>query len=155
MHIACEFEMAERVLASDLSGYWTSATVNPYQVDISDLSDATSQLMNVNRFRDALRCLGRAEHEKLTIDPSHAIAKILDAPEMDAARDGYRTASINRRNACFSTKGRDERAIAAKYREQAIQIEGIYPRLAITLRDLAKFYEHDAERQENFDPFDD
>jgi hypothetical protein len=86
-----------------------------------------------------------------------AAATALNARDADAMREGFTTALFNARGAHFvDPEGREERALATKYRNQAEQMESHgYHRLADTLRALADGYDRDAERQASREPFDD
>jgi hypothetical protein len=54
------------------------------------------------------------------------------------------------------TAGREERGIAARYHEKAdaLEREGFH-RFGTAIRELAKSYERDAEREAQRDPFED
>ena len=71
-------------------------------------------------------------------------------------RDGFRTALFNARGAHFvDPGGRPEQELAAKYRDQAEQLESQgYHRLADSLRELADSYNRDAEWLASRDLFD-
>jgi hypothetical protein len=78
----------------------------------------------------------------------HSAAEELNAEDADDLRSGYQTGLFNSRGAYWvDPKGQEERDLAKKYREQAGQIElAGYQRLAITLRQLAHRYDHEAEQ---------
>ena len=78
----------------------------------------------------------------------HAAATALNAKDTGDMRDGFSTALLNARGAHWvDPEGREERALATKYRDQAEQLESQgYHRLANTFRELAVSYERDAER---------
>jgi len=83
-------------------------------------------------------------------------AKALNARDAEDMRDGFRTALLNSRGIHGFSAGREERALAVKYREQAEQVEAAgFQRLASSLRELAKHYEREAERDSSRDPFED
>ncbi len=78
----------------------------------------------------------------------HVIAEAMNSRERSSLRDGYSTGIYNSRGVhTVDPEGRQERELAAKYREQADQVENAgYHRLATTLRSIADDYERDAER---------
>lgn len=77
-----------------------------------------------------------------------AVAAILDAPDGDLLRDGFRVQLYNSRGAHWvDPTGTPERALADKYRTNADSLENAgFVRLASTLRELAINYDHEAER---------
>jgi hypothetical protein len=82
----------------------------------------------------------------------HAVAAILDAPASEKIRDGFFTGIIDSRGAYWGTKGEEERALAAKHKENANAIDHLYPRLSTTVRKIAKWYEALAEHDASLDP---
>jgi hypothetical protein len=63
-------------------------------------------------------------------------------------RHGFEVGTFNSRGVHFvDPTGKPEKELADKYKKQAEDVEnaGFY-RLAITLRNIAKSYEHEAER---------
>jgi hypothetical protein len=71
-------------------------------------------------------------------------------------RDGFSTELFNSRGVYRLTGGKEERELAAKYSEQAEQMESSgYHRLAGCLRELANSYLRDAEKQEAEQPYED
>lgn len=95
-----------------------------------------------------------ADPDGLWIHRSAAAA--LNGKDAGKMRMGFSTALFNSRGTHGFSAGREERALATKYREQAnaVEIAG-FQRLATTLRELATSYERDAEREASSDPFDD
>ncbi|MBI3301879.1 MAG: hypothetical protein HYZ72_07350 [Deltaproteobacteria bacterium] len=87
----------------------------------------------------------------------HGAATALNARDAGDMRDGYRSALVNSRGAYWvDPGGRAERELATKYRDQAEKLEPqSYHRIANSLRELAVWYERDAERQASRDPFGD
>ncbi|MEX0809786.1 MAG: hypothetical protein WD044_13760 [Dongiaceae bacterium] len=85
-----------------------------------------------------------------------AAASVLDSPDAEAMRNGFRTALFNSRGTYSPTGGREEREIAAGYRRNAdaVESEG-YHRLAGCLREVAAAYDRDAKRAETDDIEDD
>ena len=86
----------------------------------------------------------------------HAAAKVLNAKDAEFIRNGYSTAWFNSRGVYGSDPtGKQERDLAESYcsKADAVNAHGYY-RLADTLRELAKTYEREAERQASRDPFD-
>jgi hypothetical protein len=85
----------------------------------------------------------------------HSVAIALDAKDVKEMRDGFQTALINSRGVYSCTAGEEERKISANYRTQAEEVESLaYHRLANTFRDLAAYYEHEAEWEESKERYD-
>jgi hypothetical protein len=85
----------------------------------------------------------------------HSAAIALDAKDVKVMRDGFQTALINSRGVYSCTAGEEERKISANYRMQAEEVEARgYHRLANTFRDLAVYYEHEAEWEESKERYD-
>jgi hypothetical protein len=76
------------------------------------------------------------------------VAAILDAPDAETLRDGFRVQLYNSRGAHWvDPTGAPERALAEKYRTRAESVENAgFVRFASTLRDLAAEYDHEADR---------
>ena len=78
----------------------------------------------------------------------NSVATALNDRFNDSLRNGYRTGCFNSRGAyVVDTTGKNEKAIAVKYRGKAdvVENEG-FQRFAVTLRELAESYEREAER---------
>lgn len=85
----------------------------------------------------------------------HSAAKALNAKDVKDMRDGFQTALINSRGVFLCTAGEEERTIAAKYSARADEVEARnYHRLANTLREVASFYEREAEIEASRNRFD-
>jgi hypothetical protein len=70
-------------------------------------------------------------------------------------RDGFRTALFNSRGVHSFSHGEQELDLSAKYKAQADEVEAKgFHRFAVTLRELATSYVHDAEREQSRNPFD-
>lgn len=107
----------------------------------------------------ALQTLGQVlinvsnDPDGLWIDKS--AGEILNKKDADEVRKGYYTALINSRGVYFNTAGKEELELAKSYKQKADEVESHgFHRLAKTLRDLAKSYEREAEREANSDPYD-
>ena len=76
------------------------------------------------------------------------VAEALNSEDGEPLRRGYYLGIVNSRGTyCVDPTGKPEKELAAKYRQQAEEVENNrYHRLAITLRSLADSYERDAER---------
>jgi hypothetical protein len=76
------------------------------------------------------------------------LAEALDAADAEEMRRGFSLGIFNSRGAyCVDPTGKPEKELAAKYTQQADEVENAtYHRFAITLRSLAKHYEKEAER---------
>lgn len=76
----------------------------------------------------------------------HSVAEALNKKDAQNMRNGFRTALYNSRGVHFSSAGKEEMALAEKYRTKAEEVEAHgYHRLADSLRELAGSYERDAE----------
>jgi hypothetical protein len=85
----------------------------------------------------------------------HSAAKALDARDAKEMRNGFQSATIASRGVYWCTGGEEERKIAAKYRSRADAVEAQgYHRFADTFRDLAAFYEREAEWEASKNLFD-
>lgn len=84
------------------------------------------------------------------------VAEALDARDADAMRSGFTTELFNQRGVHGFTSGREERELAAQNRAQAESLEAAgFTRSAAAMREFARRYERDAEREESRDPFED
>lgn len=77
-----------------------------------------------------------------------ALAQALNAEDAEKMRHGFEIGILNSRGVyCVDPTGKPEKELAAKYRQQAEEVENAgYFRLAITIRTVATSYEHEAER---------
>ncbi len=83
-----------------------------------------------------------------------AVATILNCPDAQDMRSGYRTASFNSRGVFTFTSGQAEQDLANQYRIQAEEVEANgYGRFATMLRELASSYKLEAEREKDRDPY--
>ncbi len=78
----------------------------------------------------------------------HAVAKELNGRENDDMRESFRIGTYNSRGICrVISNAEPERKLAKKFRNQADEVENVgFPRFAVTLRNLAKNYDQDADR---------
>ncbi len=84
------------------------------------------------------------------------VAEALDTRDADAMRSGFTTELFNQRGVHGFTSGREERELAAKNRAKAESLEAAgFTRFATAMREFARGYERDAEREESRDPFED
>jgi hypothetical protein len=76
------------------------------------------------------------------------VAEALNSEDTNRLRRGYYLGIVNSRGAyCVDPTGKPEKELAAKYRQQAEEIENAgFHRFASTLRDLAKNYEEQAKK---------
>ena len=82
------------------------------------------------------------------------VADALNAKDADAMRSGFTCELFNMRGTHGFTGGKEEREIAAGYREKAEAVEGAgFHRLATSLREFAVSYERDAERDAKRGPY--
>jgi len=85
-----------------------------------------------------------------------AVAEILDRMCAANVRQGYECEWFNSRGVHGYTHGNEERKIAEGFRQNALSAEQEgFINLATTMRNLARSYERDAEREEKNDPFGD
>ena len=71
-------------------------------------------------------------------------------------RSGFTTELFNQREAHFFTAGEEELELAQKYRGKAESLETKgFSRFATAMREFARGYERDAEREANRDPYND
>ena len=84
-----------------------------------------------------------------------AVALALNHRDTDKMRLGFTTELINQRGAYYHTAGEEERELAQQNREKADALDDKgYSRFATAMRELAKRYEREAEREARSDPFD-
>lgn len=82
-----------------------------------------------------------------------AVAAALNQKDADYIRSGFKCELFNMRGTHGFTGGKQEKEIASQYRERADAVEAAgFHRLAISLREVALSYEHDAERDEKRGP---
>ncbi|HBG05250.1 MAG: hypothetical protein A2075_20955 [Geobacteraceae bacterium GWC2_58_44] len=95
-----------------------------------------------------------ADPSGLWIDKT--VAEALNSKDSTEMRAGFTCQLSNMRGVFTFTSGRDERKIAARYQDQAEELEKYgYHRFATAMRGLAKSYEQQADRESNRKPFDD
>ena len=78
----------------------------------------------------------------------HSVAEALNAKDAEDMRNGFSIGIFNSRSVhLVDPTGKPEKELAAKYRQQAEEVEAHgYQRLAATLRNLADSYQREAER---------
>ena len=83
----------------------------------------------------------------------HAIAKVLNAREHEDMREGYKISKINDRGVhAVDPTGASEREIAKQFRIKADEIDNSgYSRIAIMMRELANYYDREAELTVEFE----
>ena len=85
-----------------------------------------------------------------------SVAEALNTEDATEMRSGFTRELFNRRGIHVYTAGKEERTIAGGYHEKADALEKLgYHRFATAIRELAKDYERDAERDASQHPFDD
>lgn len=84
-----------------------------------------------------------------------AAAEVLNASDAEEMRRGFSCELFNQRGVHSWTAGREELEIAKDYHKKAdaLDEQGFF-RIASSVRELAKSYERDAQRQSAEDPFD-
>ena len=86
----------------------------------------------------------------------HSVAEALNRKNAQNMRNGFKIALYNSRGAHHFSAGKEEKALAEKYRTNAEEVEAHgYHRLADTLRGLADSYDRDAEQDAGGELFDD
>ena len=77
-----------------------------------------------------------------------AVAEALNSEDAEPLRRGYYLGIVNSRGVyCVDPTGKPEKELAAKYRQQAEEVENAgFHRFASKLRDLAKNYEEQAKQ---------
>lgn len=85
-----------------------------------------------------------------------AVAEVLNGKTFEAMRHGFMIELFNQRGVHGYSGGREEHEIATKFHQRADELETAgFHRFAASLRDLAKQYEQDAEREEKRSPYED
>ena len=85
-----------------------------------------------------------------------AIAETLNLQDTEGMRSGFAIGLRNQRGAYELTHGQEERRLAGQNREKAEALDSKgYFQFAKTMREVAGYYNREAERYENFDPFGD
>jgi len=85
---------------------------------------------------------------------NQSLAMVLDGPDYDEMRIGFRIALFNNRGVHTFTAGKDELRLDKIYREYAEKYDlAKFARIASTLRELADSYQRDAEREAKRNPF--
>ena len=78
----------------------------------------------------------------------HSAARALNDEKAKEMRTGFQTAVIASRGVYFCTAGEEEQKLASKYHSRADEVEDRgYHRFAIIFREVAAFYEREAEMQ--------
>lgn len=85
---------------------------------------------------------------------NHIVAEALDANDAKKMRDGFTTKLFNQRGVFGATGGRDELRLARHYYEKAEALENRgYIQFSIAMKNFAKGYENQAEREATHDPY--
>jgi hypothetical protein len=85
-----------------------------------------------------------------------SIAKALDAKDAADMRSGFTIEYFNKRGVHTFSEGKQELAIANDLHKKADSLEETgFTRFATAIRELARNYERDAERETRHDPFED
>lgn len=83
------------------------------------------------------------------------LAKVLDEAEHKEMRSGFTTEKFNMRGVYYGSSGQDEKALSEEYELKANESESEgFIRLSSSLREMARLYRLDAEREAKTDPFD-
>ena len=82
------------------------------------------------------------------------VAEALNAKDAGEMRSGFTTKLMNMRGVHGFSAGKEEREIASGYRKQAEALaQRGYSRFATAMRELAEYYERDAEREAQRNPY--
>lgn len=85
-----------------------------------------------------------------------AVAEALNERDADVMREGFTNKLFNRRGVHGYTAGKAELDLAAKFYKCAEDLDAVgLQRIAAAIRDFAKSYERDADREAKRDPFKD
>jgi hypothetical protein len=129
-------------------------------VDSSALEDWLSRalrgLEHVDRLRIGTRLIGRVL-AKASTDPDgswpcRAVRDLFQSRRSDQLENGFFIEVLNSRGPTMRSLeagGRQERAIASKYRRHAEQFDDLWPRTSALLRSLADYYEREARGEDN------
>jgi hypothetical protein len=83
--------------------------------------------------------------------PFEPAREVLDHPELEDMRKGFRTGAINKRGVTMRSAdegGAQERELATEYRRYANALRTSHPNLAATLDELAKIYEQEGAHED-------
>ncbi|HWV99353.1 MAG TPA: hypothetical protein VNZ64_06625 [Candidatus Acidoferrum sp.] len=124
------------------------------------LEEVTRRTKESGHYRIALDQIGQVlphsppDPDGLWIHRS--VAAALNGKDAEEMRSGFTCQLINMRGVYGFSAGKEELKIAAGYHKQADALEASgFHRLATAMRELAKHYERDAERDSKRDPFED
>lgn len=124
------------------------------------LEEVTRRTKESGHFRIALNQIGQVlpyappDPDGLWIHC--AVAEALNAKDAAEMRTGFTAELYNMRGVFEFTAGREELEIARQYHKQAEALEERgFHRFATAMREIAKGYERDAERESKRDPFED
>ncbi len=107
----------------------------------------------------ALSTIGKvfahSEKDPLGFFINKTVGKILDKKEHKEMRDGFTTERFNMRGVFYGSSGIEEKALFKRYEQYAedSEKEG-FSRLATSLREMARIYKLDAEREAKSNPLD-
>jgi hypothetical protein len=124
------------------------------------LNEVVRRTKDSGHFRIALNQIGQVlpysppDPDGLWIH--RAIADALNAKDAGEMRNGFTCELFNMRGVHGFSAGKEELEIAGRYNKQAEALEAAgFHRFATAMRELAKSYERDAERESKRDPFED
>lgn len=124
------------------------------------LGEVKSRTQESGHYRVAMSQIGKVL-PYTPVDPNglwirEAVADVLNAKDASELRSGFTSELFNMRGVHGYTAGKEEREIAAGYnaRADALEEKGFH-RFATSIRELAKSYERDAEREASRPPHED
>ena len=89
--------------------------------------------------------------EEAGVWPCLAVCEVIDEVESNDLERGFFIGTLNSRGSTWKNiaeGGRQERDLAAKYRQRADQLQPRFVRVIKVLRDIVKSYEYEAERED-------
>lgn len=125
-----------------------------WMVDVKQMSDASGHLdVALGQVGEVL---ASAPDDPQGLWINQTVARALDAKDAGKMRSGFMRGRITLRGVYWGTGGEEERKLAEDYRAKAETLdENGYPRFAGTVRDIAKSFEREAEREAYEDEVDD
>ena len=131
-------------------------TLSDENFDIVSLEKWVEEVIQITQETGHVRIAQNHIGQILTYAPSDpnglwihkAVARVLNDKSMNDARIGFKSKTFNRRGVYSSTAGQEELEIAEKNHEKAKALEqNGFIRFAKTLRELAKTYEEQSQRE--------
>ena len=126
-------------------GTFDGAAFNAWLAEVRRLAEETGHLQGA--LIQVGQVLARAARSDDWFVSMPEAAEALNAKDGEKMRCEFRTQIYNSRGVFSPSGGKEERALAARFEKQAKGLEAKgWIRVATTLRDLARGYEHEADR---------